>query len=110
MVEGTQVCKGNSSERTATEAAWFVQCRELHYGLCGLQLPHEGNEEAGVNLFSLVTVTGPKETAWICIRGGSDCVLRKGSSSKGDWAPEQDPQGSCHGTKVHLGNTLRFEV
>lgn len=30
-------------------------------------------------LISLVTVTGPEEVAWSCIRGGSGWVLGKGS-------------------------------
>lgn len=95
--------------RTATEA-WFVQYRELHYGLCGLQLPHKGSEEAGANLFSIVTVIEPKETAWSCVMGGSDWVLRKGSSPREGWALEQGPQGSCHSTKMYLDNTLRCMV
>jgi len=37
-------------------------------------------------LCSLVTVTGPKRTAWSCITRGSGWGLAKGSSPEGWWA------------------------
>lgn len=67
--------------RTATEA-WFVQYREFHYGLCGLQLPHKGSEEAGANLFSIVMVIGPKETSMELCHGRIRLGVKKRFISK----------------------------
>jgi len=49
-----------------------------------LQLLREGWRGSS-DLWSLLTVTGPEGTAWICIRGGSVEVLGKGSSPLGVW-------------------------
>jgi len=40
---------------------------------------------ASADLLSLVTVTGPKGTAWSCVTGGSGWILGKGPSLRG-WA------------------------
>lgn len=45
----------------------------------GLQIPHKGSEGAGADLFSLVTVKGPEEMAWSCVRK----MLEKCSSLRG---------------------------
>lgn len=56
----------------------------------------------GTCLCFLVTATGPKGTAWSCVRGGSGWGLGKGkgSSPEGDWALAQAPQGSGHSSKL----------
>ena len=50
----------------SAEVPWFIWSPSL----AALQLPHGGNRRAGTDLFSLVTVTGPKGTAWSCIGEG----------------------------------------
>ena len=58
----------------------------------GLQLPHEGSGGAGAELCSLGTATGPEGTAWGWDRGGSGCVLGKGSAPRGGRALGQAAQ------------------
>jgi len=58
-----------------------------------------------------VTATGPKVTAWSCIRGESGCVIGKGILPEGGWELEQPPQGSDRGPKLlefreHLDSAL----
>lgn len=64
-----------------------------------LQLLREGWWGSS-DLRSLLTVTGPEGTAWICVRGGSFEVLGKGSSPLGDQALEEAPQGRGHSLKL----------
>jgi len=62
----------------AAKAPWFAQPRaeELRGGLM-VAAAHHREQRCSPELCSMVTVTGPKGTAWSCVRGESSSYWEK---------------------------------